>query len=156
MIGCAFQGHFETLDILRVKKWPSTQRPILVRLATPACTWERPETLLGKYSSASKAKCPQKIDVWLETLLEGLELMIVRPSAELILVRTNIRKLAEAVSKDLYVKSLTGTIIAQKIHARLEQLGKTHTPSTEGMPTCPLELRWVLVLLQGGTPHPRD
>ena len=154
MIGCSFQGNFETLDILRVKKWPSTQRPILVRLATPACTWEKPEILMGNYGGEPGPEPPQKIAVWLETLLEGLELMIVRPSAELILVRTNIQKLAEAISKDLYVKSITGTLIAQKIHARLEQLGETHTSSTEGMQTCPLEIRCVLV--QGGTPHPRD
>ena len=80
--------------------------------------------------------------------------MIVRPTAEVVVVRTNIRKLAEALSKDLYVKSTTGTHFVQEIHARIEKLGESHTPSLEGAMLCPLELRCVLV--QGGTSHPSD
>ena len=86
---------------------------------------------MGDYGDGLASECTERIAVLLDALLEGLELMIVRPTAELILVRTNIRKLAEALSKDLYVKSSTGTQIAQKIHERLEILGKSHTPSTE-------------------------
>ena len=154
MICCTALKNYATLDILRVKQYPSTQRPIWIRLANPVCSWERPEVLMGDYGEDSTAKDKERIAVWLEALLEGLELMIVRPTVEVVLIRTNLRKLAEALRKDLYVKSSTGTLIAQKIHDLLEKMGESHPSSSNGARTSPLEIRAVLVY--GGTPHPRD
>ena len=107
MICCTALKSYATLDILRVKQYPSTQRPIWIRLANP-----RPEALMGDYGEDSTAKGKERIAVWLEAFLEGLELMIVGPTVEVVLIRTNLRKLAEALRKDLYVKSATGTLIA--------------------------------------------
>ena len=60
---------------------------------------------MGNYGGEPGSECPQKIAVWLETLLEGLELMIVRSSAELILVRTNIRE-AGGSNKKRFVRKV--------------------------------------------------
>ena len=93
----------------------------------------------------------ERICVWLETLLEGLEVMDVPHETEAIIVRTNIYKLAEAIDRDLYVKSEKGAQISQRIHTHLEELSRTLNQKTK-QEVCPIELRCVLV--KGGTPHP--
>ena len=86
----------------------------------------------------------------METLQEGLEVMDIPTAAEAVVVRTNIGKLAEAINKNLYVKSLEGSKISTLIHNILKS--REQSPPKEN--SCPLELRSVLV--KGGTPHPLD
>ena len=92
----------------------------------------------------------ERICVWLETLLEGLEVMDVPTKTEAIIVRTNIYKLAEAIDRDLYVKSEKGMQLSRRIHTHLEELRRSLFLGTNQV--CPIELRSVLV--KGGTPHP--
>ena len=67
---------------------------------------------------------PSKITVLLEALLEGLEVLDCPTLAEAVIVCTNIVKLAETIDKDLYVKSTLRTLMAQRIHVWLEEMGK--------------------------------
>ena len=65
-----------------------------------------------------------------------------------IIVRTNLRKLAEAINKDLYVSVFAGAHLAIAIHKQLVKLGNyigRHFP---------LELR--VVLIAGGVLQPLD
>ena len=143
-----------TLDILRVKECPKTGNRVWVRLETPSCTWKRPERLLDDYKLVADIKEPTKTTIWLEALLEGLEVMDCPTRVEAIIIRTNIVKLAEAIDKDLYVKCTLGTEIAQRIHSCLEEMGKSRALVVKPAKTTPLELRSVLV--KGGTLNPWD
>ena len=143
-----------TLDILRVKECPKTDNRVWIRLETPCCMWRRPERLLDDYELVSDNKEPSKTTIWLEALLEGLEVVDCPTQVEAIIVRTNIIKLAEAIDKDLYVKSTLGTVIAQRIHSCLEEMGKRRALAVNPAETTPLELRSALV--KGGTLNPWD
>ena len=143
-----------TLDILRVKECPRTDNRIWLRLETPCCLWTRPERLLDEYHNVSEIAGPSKLTVWLEALLEGLEVLDCPTHAEAVIVRTNIVKLAETIDKDLYVKSTLGTLLAQRIHAWLGEMGKRRAQAASSTVMIPLELRTALV--EGGTLNPWD
>ena len=143
-----------TLDILRMKECPRTDNRIWLRLETPSCLWTRPEKLLDKYHKVSEVAGPSKITVWLEALLEGLEVLDCPTLAEAVIVRTNIVKLAETIDNDLYTKSTLGTLIAQRIHVWLEEMDKKQAEAVSSTEIIPLELRTTLV--EGGTLNPWD
>ena len=106
--------------------------------------------ILGDIGKPKNGYSSEKICIFLETLQEGLEVMDIPTAAEAIVVRTNIGKLAEAINKNLYVKSLEGAKISTLIHNLLTCREQSQPKEN----TCPLELRSVLV--KGGTPHPLD
>ena len=138
MLICGKQVPSLTLDIMRVKECPKTGNRVWVRLETPSCTWKRPERLLDDYKLVADIKEPPKTTIWLEALLEGLEVMDCPTRVEAIIVRTNIVKLAEAIDKDLYVKSTLGTLIAQRIHEWLEEKGKKQAEAVSSTVMIPL------------------
>ena len=106
----------------------------------------RPEKL---QASVRPERPTSKLEIWLEALQEGLEVMDLRSDTLGVLVRTNIYKLAEAIRRDLYVKDMAAMVTSNAIHELLARL-----PKIRGNSSCPLELR--VVLVEGGTPHPRD
>ena len=144
MLRCNEDYSRQILDILRVKEHPKTSR--VLRLSVSCCSWRRAEKRLDERFANRPEN--RKIAIWLEALQEGLEVMDVFSSTVCIIVRTNIFKLSEAIKKDLYVKDIPGSHIAQAIHEQLATLGKNAGRD------CPLELR--VVFIQGGTPHPKD
>ena len=137
-----------SVDILKIKACPKTRNTILVRL--PSCEWWRPEALLDdeyrKLNTDTPTKC---ICIWLEVLQDSIEALDLPTATDLIVVRTNVWKLDEAVKRDLYVKSDLGVYIAGTIH-RL--LSRQSDRSNNEKQTFPVELRSVLV--KGGIPHP--
>ena len=106
-----------TLDILYVKEYPATDRPLWVSI--PSAWWRRPARVMEDLEKPLEDVTSERICVWLETLLEGLEVMDVPHETEAIIVRTNIYKLAEAIDRDLYVKSEKGAQISQRIHTHI-------------------------------------
>ena len=78
-----------------------------------------------------------------------IEVLDIANDTEAIIVRTNIKKLAAIIGKDLYVKSACAGRIATRIHELLLSRGckistsKRQTASIEAR--CPLELRYVLL-----------
>ena len=140
--------HAVTLDIFLIKQLPKTKHPLWV--VVPCCWWRRPMAILGEIGKPKNGDSAEKICIFLETLQEGLEVMDIPTAAEAIVVRTNIGKLAEAIDKNLYVKSLEGAKISNSIHSLLASRDQSPPKANP----CPLELRSVLV--KGGTPHPLD
>ena len=95
---------------------------------------------------SSTAKC---ICIWLETLQDSIEALDIPTATEVIVIRTNVWRLDEAVKRDLYVRSDLGAHIAGTIHQLLSRRSDdSHTEELK----FPLELRSVLV--KGGIPHP--
>ena len=126
MLRCNGEFEYQTLDIIRAKEYPRTKNTLW--LSVEACSWRRPEERLEKPSSKEDDR-DNKITIWLETLLEGLEVVDVRSQTVAIVIRTNIYKLAEAIRKDLYVKDAEGSYIAQEIHDLLARLGSIRPTS---------------------------
>ena len=130
----------------------SEARKTTLYVQIPSCSWTRPERLKGSYSNKTKEELASKLCVWLETLNESLEIMMVPTGLVAIVVRTNITKLAEAIKKALYNKSNLGVLLAQQIHGQLLAMGEEANPPDPDKP--PIELLGSLV--KGGTPHPFD
>ena len=145
MLKCSKNYKWLTLDIVKAKSGPTESESIWISL--PACSWRRPERLLDQDSEYASGRVG-RIAIWLEALLEGLEVMEVFDGTDGIVVRTNIRKLAESINKDLYVSDFAGANLAIAIHKQLAQLGKDLGRNF------PLELR--VALIPGGMPHPVD
>ena len=82
--------------------------------------------------------------VWLELLLEGLLTLDIPTGVRVIFVRTNIRKLAAILEKQLYVKDHNASEISCAIHTELGNLTRKANPLNEE-PTTPIELRGVLL-----------
>ena len=83
----------------------------LIFAGTQAVSWreQEPGTLLHK--------C-ERYDFWLSILKDTIELATedaCGKDLDVIILRTNIRKLAEIVDKDLYVKLLSGMRVASEI-----------------------------------------
>ena len=134
----------QPLDILRLKSEPLTEE--VLWMSVPSGAWMRPDTL----QASDRPGCAtSKLEIWLQALQEGLEVMDLRSDTVAVLVRTNIYKLAEAIRRDLYVKDMAAMVTSNAIHDLLARL-----PKFRGKTSCPLELR--VVLIEGGTPHPRD
>ena len=149
MLPCTKTPKSVILDIIKVKSSPRNPEPILVRL--PSCWWWRPERLLDDdYQKWNKDAPVQFISIWLEVLQDAIEALDIPTDTMAIVVRTNLYKLAQAIKKDLYVRSELGVKIANNIHQLLWQPRQLHRRSQ----ICPLELRTVLV--EGGTPHPQN
>ena len=150
MLVCNEAPIWRLVDIWRVKKVAPAETTLYVQI--PSCSWSRPERLEGTYPNRTTEELSCKLCVWLETLNESLEVMMVPTGLEAIVVRTNICKLAEAIKKALYNKSFLGVLLAQQIHCQLQAMGVEANPKEAG--TLPLEL--VGSLVKGGTPHPFD
>ena len=70
----------------------------------------------------------------------------ISPRERVIFVRSNIRKLAAMLEKQLYVKGYNANEISCAIHTELGHLARKVNPLNEDSPT-PLELRGVLLPL---------
>ena len=102
-------------------------------VATPLGGWTEAEPL-GECKADSLMVC------WLSLLLETLQLLdLSKGEVEMVIVRTNIRKLAAAIDADCYVRSVEGALIASEIHDHLDW----PISSTNELP--PVELRAVLL-----------
>lgn len=134
----------QLLGIFKFKNDP--RREEYLWLEVPSGAWKRPDKLPP---SRHPKQTTSAMKGWLEALQEALEVMDLPSDTEAVVVRTNIYKLAEAIRNDLYVKDISAMTTANEIHALLARLPKTRKDSG-----CPLELR--VVLVEGGTPHPRD
>lgn len=147
MLCCSTRPNALTIDILKVKSSPKTRNTVLVRL--PSCEWWRPQELLDDDYKRMQGDSPiESIGVWLEVLQDSIETLDIRSATEVIIVRTNVWKLDEAIRKDLYVRSTIGVQIANTIHQLLRgsgQLGKMKQN---------YQVELASVLIRGGTPHP--
>ena len=96
-------------------RYTATRQPLEHRIfiATP----------LGCWSVAEPKACGQKdipLTCWMSLLLEALQLPDLSNSEmEMVLARTNIRKLASTIEADCYVRSREGARIASEIHDTL-------------------------------------
>ena len=149
MLPCTTTPRAVTVDIIRLKPSPKNPETILARV--PTCWWWRPERLLDDdYQKQSKNAPVQSIAIWLEILQDVIEVLDIPSDTLAIVVRTNLYKLAQAIKRDLYVKSDLGVEIANNIHRMLWQ----RRQCSQRGPEYPLELRTVLV--EGGYPHPQN
>lgn len=86
---------------------------------------------------------------WLTQLLEAVSLVMEDgpiTGLDVILVRTNIRKMKKMLEANLYLRSIAGMEISCKIHEKLAHATERH----KGKPTkeeCPTEIRCVLLEL---------
>ena len=88
------------LDILKVKSSPKTKNTILVRM--PSAEWWRPEGLLDdEYRRLNGNSTVKSVCIWLEVLQDSIKALDVPTATEVIVVRTNIWQLDEAVKNDL-------------------------------------------------------
>ena len=105
-------------------------------VATPLVCWTVAEP-------RDKGKTGSLMVCWLSLLLEAVQILgLPEFEAEMVLVRTNIRKLAAVIDSDCYVRSLEGAHITSEIHDNLSWSNN----STEEV--IPMELRAVLLELQ--------
>ena len=118
-------------------RYTATSQPLEHRIfiATPLCCWSVAE---------SKARDQKDIPLtcWVSLLLEALQLLdLSNGETEMVLARTNIRKLASTIKADCYVRSRKGARIASEIH---DILSRSQTSKGE---LIPVELRAVLLTL---------
>ena len=123
---------------LMLLRYTATLQPLEHRIfiATPLCCW----------SATEPKSCGQKdipLTCWLSLLLEALQLLdLSNVGTEMVLARTNIRKLASTIEADCYVRSREGARIASEIHDILRR-----SPKSKEEPI-PVELRAVLLTLE--------
>ena len=112
-------------------------------LATPE-VWAEYNVEDLRLTATDTVKCYET--VWLEILLEGLLTLDIHTGVRVIFVRTNIRKLAAVLDRQLYVKDYNASEISYAIHGELSRLSTKANPHNEESST-PLELRGVLLPL---------
>ena len=104
--------------------------------AIPSCAFQRDEEVLR--SSKKNGQFPREA-AWLLALEEALYAMSVPRDCQVIIIRTNIRKLDALIKRDLYSEHTSTVSIAQSIHERLLTMAR------EGQSTpfrrYPIELR---------------
>ena len=61
--------------------------------------------------------------LWLEGLLESLEMGDPSSAVEVVYVRTNVRRLHTMIDQDLYVRDVYASKVSQAIHRRLAIMG---------------------------------
>ena len=104
-------------------------------MATPSVCWSVAEhkTSHGKGSL---------IVCWMALLLEALQILdLSEGEPEVVIVRTNIKHLAQAIDSDCYVRSIEGAQIASEVH---DTLGSFRNYTGEQVP---IELKAVLLSL---------
>ena len=75
MLLCNKTPNWRMVDIWRVKQVAPTETTLYVQI--PSCSWSRPERLQGTYPNRTTEELSCKLCVWLETLHESLEVMMV-------------------------------------------------------------------------------
>ena len=137
MLKCTHKPRSTLLDIFRV---PLKEGGASLFLSM--------ETMMAEYKervmrAADTGAAKSYETVWLELLLEGLLILDVQTGVRVIYVRTNIRKLAEILEKQLYVKDLAASEVAAAIHAQLWNLALQADP--QGVPQTTMELQCALL-----------
>ena len=82
--------------------------------------------------------------LWLESLLECLEMGDTSSAIDVVYVRTNVRRLHTIIDQDLYVRDVNAAKVSQAIHRRLAIMGtEVETRSTKSI--VPVELQCSLL-----------
>ena len=137
MLRCGGKPVVTWINIFRLQQL--TGPIIFLILPSIVAEYCEQELATGK-DGDTKSKCT----IWLELLLEGLQILDIPSNLQMVCVRSNIEKLHNIILKQLYVKDDRALCVSNEIHEQLRLMSrKKGTPKEIIKP--PIELRCALV-----------